>query len=65
MQMLEERGEIAPPEGQKIVSILLLEDLLIVPLLAFVAFLAPEARMRHAASAGSRSAIALGALAAL
>ncbi|MBN8480824.1 MAG: cation:proton antiporter [Xanthomonadales bacterium] len=41
MQLLEERGDIALPRGQKIVSILLYEDLLIVPLLAIVAFLSP------------------------
>ncbi len=41
MQLLEERGEIAAPQGQRMVSILLLEDLAIVPLLALVAFLAP------------------------
>ncbi|WP_309666490.1 monovalent cation:proton antiporter-2 (CPA2) family protein [Tabrizicola sp.] len=43
MQMLEERGDISAPKGQRIVSILLLEDLAIVPLLALVAFLAPGA----------------------
>lgn len=41
MQMLQERGDISAPKGQRIVSILLLEDLAIVPLLALVAFLAP------------------------
>lgn len=41
MQLLEERGEIASPKGQRMVSILLFEDLAIVPLLALVAFLAP------------------------
>lgn len=41
MQLLEEQGEIATPKGQRMVSILLLEDLAIVPLLALVAFLAP------------------------
>ncbi|HEY4202697.1 MAG TPA: monovalent cation:proton antiporter-2 (CPA2) family protein [Devosiaceae bacterium] len=41
MQVLEERGELSQPGGQKIVSILLLEDLSIVPLLAIVAILAP------------------------
>lgn len=41
MQLLEERGDIATPPGQRIVSILLFEDLMIVPLLALVAFLAP------------------------
>lgn len=40
-QLLDERGEIATPAGQRVVSILLLEDLAIVPLLALVAFLAP------------------------
>ena len=41
MQVLEERGEMSTPKGQRMVSILLLEDLGIVPLLALVAFLAP------------------------
>ena len=40
MQMMEERGETATPAGQRAVSILLLEDLAIVPLLALVAVLA-------------------------
>jgi glutathione-regulated potassium-efflux system protein KefB len=42
-QLLEERGDTSTPLGQRIVSILLLEDLAIVPLLALVAFLAPTA----------------------
>ena len=41
MQVLGERQELASPRGQRIVSILLFEDLLIVPLLAIVEFLAP------------------------
>lgn len=41
MQELSDRGDITAPRGQKIVSILLFEDLLIVPLLAVVTFLAP------------------------
>jgi glutathione-regulated potassium-efflux system protein KefB len=41
MQLLEESGDTAAPKGQRMVSILLLEDLAIVPLLALVAFLAP------------------------
>ncbi|WP_255217495.1 monovalent cation:proton antiporter-2 (CPA2) family protein [Myxococcus sp. AM010] len=41
MQLLGERGDIALPHGQKIVSVLLFEDLLIVPLLVLVALLAP------------------------
>jgi len=44
MQVLEERGELSTPAGQRMVSILLLEDLSIVPLLALVAFLAPAAQ---------------------
>lgn len=41
IQMLQERGQISTPMGQRIVAILLLEDLAIVPLLALVTFLAP------------------------
>ena len=41
MQILGERGELATDSGQRMVSILLLEDLAIVPLLAVVAILAP------------------------
>jgi len=43
MQLLEERREVNSPSGQRIVCVLLLEDLMIVPLLAAVAFLAPIA----------------------
>ena len=39
MQLLAERGDVALPSGQKIVAILLFEDLLIVPLLAIVAWM--------------------------
>ncbi len=42
MQILGERGEMATPSGQKMVSVLLLEDLAIVPLLAVVSLLAPS-----------------------
>lgn len=41
MSTLQERGEFASAEGQKSISILLFEDLLIVPLLVVVAFLSP------------------------
>ena len=44
MQAMEERGETSTPAGQKIISILLLEDLAIVPLLAAVALLSPNVR---------------------
>ncbi|WP_180900203.1 monovalent cation:proton antiporter-2 (CPA2) family protein [Martelella soudanensis] len=43
MSLLQDRGEVASSEGQKSVSILLFEDLMIVPLLAVVAFLSPVA----------------------
>lgn len=39
MQVLGERHELSSSRGQKVVSILLFEDLLIVPLLALVAFM--------------------------
>ena len=64
MQILDERGDRSTPEGQRMVSILLLEDLAIVPLLALVALLSPIA------GSGSESgwfavAIAVAAVAAL
>ncbi len=46
MSVLDERHEISTPSGQKIFSILLFQDLLIVPLMAIVTFLSP----RHAES---------------
>lgn len=67
MQTLEERGELNTPHGQKMVSILLLEDLAIVPLLALVAFLAPavgtapQSLVSHATTV----AIGIGAIAGL
>ena len=62
MQLLAERGDIALPPGQKIVSILLFEDLLIVPLLALVAFMGPSAA--NEGGAGSRwLAVGIGAAA--
>ncbi|SDY29557.1 Kef-type potassium/proton antiporter, CPA2 family [Lysobacter sp. yr284] len=68
MQILGERGDLALPRGQRIVSILLFEDLLIVPLLALVALMAPPDPSAAAAAAHSRWAdvgIALASLAAL
>ena len=52
MQLLSERGELQTPGGQQIVSILLLEDLAIVPLLAVVALLTPSTGV--GGDAGSR-----------
>ncbi len=68
MQTLEERGEINTPPGQKMVSILLLEDLAIVPLLALVAFLAPTVTGVADGNLASRLtavAIGIGSIAAL
>ncbi|MBK8197911.1 MAG: cation:proton antiporter [Acidobacteria bacterium] len=65
MQMLQERGDLAKEKGQRMISILLLEDLAIVPLLALVAFLAPGG---GDVSLGERLrgvALGLGAIAAL
>lgn len=42
MQVLEEKGISTAPKGQRIVATLIFEDLAIVPLLASIAFLAPE-----------------------
>jgi glutathione-regulated potassium-efflux system protein KefB len=65
MQTLEERGDLTAPKGQRIVSILLLEDLAIVPLLALVAFLAPGAETVTLTDRAMGVAIGLGAIAAL
>lgn len=43
MQVLEDKGIASTLKGQRIVSTLLFEDLAIVPLLASIAFLSPEA----------------------
>jgi len=65
MQLLDERGDITQPRGQKIVSILLFEDLLIVPLLALVAFMSPQAAEGGMGARLADIAIAVGALAGL
>ncbi len=61
-QMLEERGELAAPEGQKAFAILLLEDLAIVPLLAFIAFIAPRAPDSDAAERLTQAGYAVAAI---
>ncbi|WP_129792338.1 monovalent cation:proton antiporter-2 (CPA2) family protein [Sphingosinicella sp. CPCC 101087] len=63
MRLLEERRELATPAGQRIVSILLLEDLAIVPLLAVTAFLAPIASGNEAQGDLDLHAIGIGTLA--
>lgn len=62
MQLLEEKGEMATPSGQRMVSILLLEDLAIVPLLAIVALLAPASENEVTSSVWANLGIALAAL---
>ena len=64
-QVLNDRGELSTPKGQRIVSILLLEDMAIVPLLAFVAFIAPGGESATAESRWLTIAIALGSIAGL
>ncbi|MCD6679890.1 MAG: monovalent cation:proton antiporter-2 (CPA2) family protein [Burkholderiaceae bacterium] len=61
MQLLDERGETLTPPGQRIVSILLLEDLAIVPLLAIVAVLSPEAGGAASASRAASNWLTVGA----
>jgi len=62
MQLLEERGDLSTPGGQRIISILLLEDLAIVPLLALVAILAPQGEETDMAGRLVGIAAALGAV---
>ncbi len=59
MQLLGERGDVAAPRGQKIVAILLFEDLLIVPLLALVALMAPASAPDATAGGTNWGAIGL------
>ena len=65
MQLLEERGSLSTPKGQRIVAILLLEDLAIVPLLAVVAFLAPGGAATGTADRAYAVGLALLSVAAL
>jgi len=65
MQVLQERNEISLPGGRRIISILLFEDLAIVPLLALVAFLAPGGEEVTLSARFLSIAIGLGCIAAL
>lgn len=65
MQLLGERGDLALPNGQKMVSILLFEDLLIVPLLALVAFMSPLTSDPSESSRWLSLLVAVGSLAVL
>lgn len=50
--LMEERGELTAPYGQRAFSILLLQDLAVVPLLALVAIFAPGSDAAHASGIG-------------
>ncbi len=63
VQILRDRGDLNRPYGERAFSILLLQDLAIVPLLAMVAILAPFAR--SGSLAWESVAIAVGAVVAL
>jgi glutathione-regulated potassium-efflux system protein KefB len=65
IQILEERGDTLTPVGQRAVSILLLEDLAIVPLLAIVAFLAPVTAIAPTGQRWEHIAIGIAAIAVL
>ncbi|MFK3664095.1 monovalent cation:proton antiporter-2 (CPA2) family protein [Ochrobactrum teleogrylli] len=59
MSVLQDRGEISSAQGQKSVAILLFEDLMIVPLLAVVAFLSP---LSHGQAGWTDAFVAVSAL---
>jgi len=67
MQLLSERGDVAAPRGQRIVAILLFEDLLIVPLLAIIAFMAPvdaaQQAAQHTVASSRWASVGIGAAA--
>jgi glutathione-regulated potassium-efflux system protein KefB len=62
MQILEERGETTETHGQKTFSVLLLQDLAIVPFLAVVALIAPVATETTSVSGWVKAGIAAGAI---
>lgn len=63
LQILEERGDTGEPYGRKTFSILLLQDLAIVPLLAAVAFMAPAGEDDGAIPVWVQALTAVGAIA--
>lgn len=65
MQVLEDRRMIGTPPGQRIIAVLLLEDLAIVPLLALVAFIAPGGAVTSTTERLLSVGIGLGSIAAL
>ncbi len=65
IQLLTERGDISLPRGQRVVAILLFEDLLIVPLLALIAFMSPAPVETTMAVRLQHIGVALGTIAGL
>src|SRR5690606_6087683 len=65
MQLLAERGDVALPAGQKGGPLRLFEDLLIVPLLALVAFMSPLPQAAGADGRWMSVLVGIGALAGL
>lgn len=65
MQMLQDRGQMTSLKGQRIIAILLFEDLAIVPLLALVVFLGAGGEEVTASQRWMSVGIAIGSVAAL
>lgn len=65
LQILQERGQLSSPYGQRAFGILLLQDIAIVPLLAMVAILAPGEGPSTATEIVTEVLIVLGAVAAV
>ncbi len=65
IQILNERGDTSTPFGQRAISVVLFEDIAIVPLLAIVALLAPVTSVVTTGERWEQVAIAIGALALL
>ena len=59
MSVLQDRDELSTPQGQKSVAVLLFEDLMIVPLLATVAFLSPVTQKGSGWTGGALAVAAL------
>ncbi|MEP3048563.1 MAG: monovalent cation:proton antiporter-2 (CPA2) family protein [Roseibium sp.] len=65
LQILQERGQLSSPYGQRAFGILLLQDIAIVPLLAMVAILAPDEGPSTNAEIVGEVTIVFGAVAAV
>jgi CPA2 family monovalent cation:H+ antiporter-2/glutathione-regulated potassium-efflux system protein KefB len=65
LQLLQERGQLKSPYGQKAFAVLLLQDLSIVPLLALVPLLAPFHETAGAGALALQAAVSASAVAAV